>query len=1051
MSKRFVKVLLFMCMTVAGTFVMARACFAAPGSKFRQGSLTADTGNAKCLAESGGRSSFGAVIYACGVASCKDAVDKAHCEASPPGQQGCALWLGTITNSRSTTIYVEQSTGTVKVAFWGMCTDRNDETSKIEVTNDGDAISDTMNLYRVGWNQPRSIETDLDIDKFKAVATETVISDCETKYSKIVNVKRWHGDGHTSNAMDQEVVLIIRQNAEECTPVTPPPVTDLCDSWAPQDYLNSGDRKGTTSIDIRIKNTTLAGRKADSPYADWEKEKTDRLIYAMPTDKIEWHTCYFPGVQSTADTEVSSVNGRPAYYIDGSWGNYNELRDDVCQAESVAYQPLKSAPALAHPWANAYALSQPDNVTGRAEWGDLVGWDGGAAAFGDTSIHSSDSGRNTVEGDAGNIYGEHASTGPSSNPNAPIVAKIVPHNPTCEVWNDTCGECSCTSGESGCTCDSEGKNCKKACWGQCACESSYSSQLEDAEVTYGPDIGQDKVAIPYNFSNSTEVILNGDKVFSGETITVNAVTVKVGEKPNDETSSSGYATEVPDAEVALFGYVSELSDGGGQPNDSSSPPSCSTSIFPNIINDDERQCAEFQGRKTIPGGLNRNGILHPGDSEIEYLDGSDGNPDFTGTYGAFDAAAGNYICFVSAVWPATSGADDNWEDTSGNNQWRYSEPACRVIAKKPSFQVWGSDMYSNSIINNIPAQKRNVYNGYANKGDAFSKEGGTWTNYSSWVEEGLVLGGNATTENLASGAGTGKTNNDSKANAGNDRDFCNYGVGLTFSNTGGAGGCASGLGTALVDSDTLDREELIDYWTGGGSISGASNNVGDDVDLSAVADKGVSISSATGATIRYIEPAGNLSIHGDIGRSTTVLIKSNGDDEDTGTVTVTGNIRYNNNYFSGDTLKEIPKLIIFAKNVDIQCGVDEVDAIIITKKGGKVRTCSDADPFDGSGADPSDIDDSKRSRQLKIFGVVIADEIELGRTYGSAAWKGEKCSSVNNDLDKDKYDPRCNGQLAAAEVFDFDTSLLLWSEFMAGSSETDTLQQVYQVEIAPRY
>ena len=58
---------------------------------------------------------------------------------------------------------------------------------------------------------------------------------------------------------------------------------------------------------------------------------------------------------------------------------------------------------------------------------------------------------------------------------------------------------------------------------------------------------------------------------------------------------------------------------------------------------------------------------------------------------------------------------------------------------------------------------------------------------------------------------------------------------------------------------------------------------------------------------------------------------------------------------------------------------------------------------------------------------------------------------INNDLDKDRYDPRCNGQLAAAEVFDFDSSILLWSEFMASSSETDTLQPVYQVEIAPRY
>ena len=224
-----------------------------------------------------------------------------------------------------------------------------------------------------------------------------------------------------------------------------------------------------------------------------------------------------------------------------------------------------------------------------------------------------------------------------------------------------------------------------------------------------------------------------------------------------------------------------------------------------------------------------------------------------------------------------------------------------------------------------------------------------------------------------------------------------------------------------------EREALIDYWTGGATDPGAASGVGTDVDLSGVASIGASIPSGSGATIRYIEPTGDLSIHGTIGRRTTVLIKSNN------LVTITGDVVYENSYSSGDTLREIPKLVIYASNVDIRCGVGEVDAIIITKEGGTVNTCAEHPDI----PDPADhITTSARSKQLKIFGVVIADNIVLGRTYGAAAWGGSGYS---------------NGQGEAAEVFDFDSSILLWSEFMASSSETDTLQQVYQVEIAPRY
>ena len=61
----------------------------------------------------------------------------------------------------------------------------------------------------------------------------------------------------------------------------------------------------------------------------------------------------------------------------------------------------------------------------------------------------------------------------------------------------------------------------------------------------------------------------------------------------------------------------------------------------------------------------------------------------------------------------------------------------------------------------------------------------------------------------------------------------------------------------------------------------------------------------------------------------------------------------------------------------------------------------------------------------------------LFRSYGQAAWDGK--------------DENKNGQTKAAEIFDFDSSILLWSEFMASSAETNTYKKVYQNEIAPIY
>ena len=115
----------------------------------------------------------------------------------------------------------------------------------------------------------------------------------------------------------------------------------------------------------------------------------------------------------------------------------------------------------------------------------------------------------------------------------------------------------------------------------------------------------------------------------------------------------------------------------------------------------------------------------------------------------------------------------------------------------------------------------------------------------------------------------------------------------------------------------------------------------------------------------------------------------------------------------------MPQIIIYGNNINIQCGVEEIDAVLIAE--GAVRTCADA---------PENVDAEARSVQLNVRGMIIADKIEPGRTYGTA-WG--KQSNI------------------PAEAINYDTSTMLWGRYMAGAGVSDTLTTVYQHEIAPRY
>ena len=543
------------------------------------------------------------------------------------------------------------------------------------------------------------------------------------------------------------------------------------------------------------------------------------------------------------------------------------------------------------------------------------------------------------------------------------------------------------------------------------------------------------VKVPYNFVAEIKAgIKDPEKpLYSGTNFAMSFVKAYINAKDNAVVEDT-YTTIARDARIKVFAYVAdtdkrmeetifddlvEMKDADG-----------------NVIQDKYDLGCRAEGgvKQCIELESTQKSILNPGENPIwgEIA------------YNAFDANAGDRLCIQAAMTPFSSGDDTNIYVDGFNWSWIFSEPSCKIIAKKPFFQVWGGDMYSVSSVDSFVASKRNVLKNYiGDVSGSFDLHGSATTDFASWVEEGLVLK-TGTTDTVASGAAMSFTNASKQEAGKGGYDACSSKEfsPLTLANNGCPVG-KSEINSAFENES--DRDNLINYWLG---INGVLRD-GDGNPISAYAGGTVGLSggggtvikNATGANIRYINASDGTNITGGIVPvSTTYLIKSSG------TINIKGNIEYTSNSLSRPS--EIPKVVIYAGNVNISCGVTEVDAIIVTREKGTLNTCSDPEPDTNGLGDFSKFqvaDDAtlqtaspNRDNQLKIFGIVIADNLVLGRTYGGSAWD----SSIHPEETTDNV---------AAEVFDYDASIPIWSEFMAGAAQTDTLQTVYQHELAPRY
>ena len=261
--------------------------------------------------------------------------------------------------------------------------------------------------------------------------------------------------------------------------------------------------------------------------------------------------------------------------------------------------------------------------------------------------------------------------------------------------------------------------------------------------------------------------------------------------------------------------------------------------------------------------------------------------------------------------------------------------------------------------------------------------------YGSWGEYGVIANGRA---DSASGAGLSSSFNGRSGVT--PRDYNK----LTFANIPKYGNFSST--SSVPDNFTLP------------SVRGARGNISGNVDVNSLASGEYN--------------AGNVTLTGSklsVGKS--IVIKSSG------VVRISGDLLYTDT----NDVRQLPQLIIYAKNIIIEPSVGEVNAWLITQKDGYVSTCGAVININ-TGSWLSGVSDVSCGKQLKINGPIKTGRLFLRRTYG-----GKHASSAKNDPNMHPGTP--------AEIINLRADTYIWA--YNNYRNTGAISTMNVRELPPRY
>lgn len=451
------------------------------------------------------------------------------------------------------------------------------------------------------------------------------------------------------------------------------------------------------------------------------------------------------------------------------------------------------------------------------------------------------------------------------------------------------------------------------------------------------------IKVPYNFINTTSIITSGENiVYAGESKGFR-FTINTNPRQNNTTDGK-YATIVKNAKWKL-----EFFYNGGS------------------ISSTEKT-----------GTLNSN-------SKAEGV-----SADKTISINIPDVIAGTEVCVRSAVYPKDSFNDTNLKtnayDSGDANSWAYSERVCFIVAKRPSLQIWGGNVYSRGRIATGTSIKNNLAG--ITDYDISTKNNDNYV-FGSWGELGIIASDRVT--GLASGAATGLPLGNLERT--NDTSFCHRSP-LSFANIKCKEGAVGVIGASpSIASTDKDKQAIIDKFFTSGEPNISSGAI-----------------ALNEASENYYHSSGDLTVEtSTVYKGATKVIHSDGD------ITINGNIYYDSE--GSMILNDIPKLVIYAENIIINCDVTNIDAILVANQN--VKTCQS-----------DDINSPDNSNPLTINGAVISNSFTPNRTYGAA-------TGINS--------------VVPAEIINFDPTLYLWGGSKADDNESILLDTTYIREVSPRY
>lgn len=697
------------------------------------------------------------------------------------------------------------------------------------------------------------------------------------------------------------------------TPPPPPPATNYCSQHTPSSYSSSGIGSGTTSTLSAVKNTS------NPKYTSWNE-----LVYAKPTDSVQFIHCYYPGAQ-----RVKKSSSHGAHNSNGS-SSSNGARDKFVATS------------------NNFSVEQFNFYGSKSE----------SYSIGDDTIREWQSSNHTVEtSKAGDTIDQT-----SKGQNGSASSWFVDDSWTYYVYEQNGSYCGYEVGPN----DANGNPTQgpaKSCNVPHTAHHSSPTDYYDGSAS-GTASDTATVIVPYNFTNTAEASFttnsNNGVVFAGETASAQ-ISINVNTRWNNTTSvDREYATRVDSAKYSIIAYTTNSPNKAGSSNYGSGKNADLCGYFTNKTHGN-CNVLKSEDNQTLNSGESMSGSTN----EVKLYNDS---------YRIYDAPAGEYYCIAAAVYPANSGADTS-TSASGSNSWYISNSTCKAIAKRPVFQIWGGGFYSAGNVSTATTSKGHIVGYYG-----YSAIGGSNALFSSWSE--LAVASNGVVSNLASGAATSYTYTNKNAYnyvSNFARDNCQR-ARLSFANSICSGGTTGSSGIA---ADYSIKNTIISRY--------------------ATEDKYISnIVTVAGKTIP---------------QKTVEVTYASG-------VNITGDILYEETAYV--SASQVPQYIIYSKgNINIDCNVNRIDAWLIAD--GTINTCSsaaNATVTNGLIDDASGI----RSRQLKINGVIIADQLILGRTYGAATGSNSG---------------------TPAEIINLSGASYIWAENTA--SDTPKLYTTYLRELAPRY